>query len=359
MGECAATSACTLRPLRDSGPLEPLTVLVRRACAHGRGDRRLPARGRRVTGRCAIAVAAVALFALPASAALVESQFALTVKVSDAYGKPTERPVVVTTFFDDATPVPRPLLVLNHGRAGNTAARAALGRARYAEHAAWFARLGFLVAVPTRIGYGVTGGEDVEDNGRCDAKHYPPSLAAAADQVQAVLAHLRARPDVASDRGLVAGQSVGGAAAIAVAARGLPGVQAAINFAGGSGGDPQGRPRRPCQANRLERLFADYGRSTHVPTLWIYAANDLYFGEKHPRRWFDAFREAGGTGEFQLFPPHGDDGHTLFNEQPQAWRPLVLDFLRRHGVLPPEPAVQAASAASAPTVAASAAETPK
>ncbi len=296
------------------------------------------------------------LATVPALAALVEAQFTLPVKVSDAYSKQVERPIVVTTFVDDSTPAPRPVLVINHGRAGDPASRAALGRARYTDNARWFAKFGFIVAVPTRIGYGVTGGEDVEYSGPCSSPNYGPGFTAAAVQVLAVLEHLRARPDVAPDRAVVVGQSYGGASSIAVAALMPTGVQAAINFAGGSGGNPQGSPRRPCQPNRLERTFGGYGRTARMPTLWLYTENDLYFGPKYPREWFEAFRDTGGTGEFHQFPPHGEDGHTLFTSHPATWQPVVEDFLRRQGItrLDPPAAAPAASSA-APASAASAA----
>jgi dienelactone hydrolase len=280
-----------------------------------------------------------------AAAAIVESQFTLPVSVRDAYGKQVERPIVVTTFIDDSTPAPRPVLLINHGRAGDAAARAALGRTRYADNARWFAAFGFIVAVPTRVGYGATGGEA---------------------QMQAVLDHLRARPDVAPDRAVVVGQSYGGASSLALAATMPSGVAAVLNFAGGSGGNPVGSPRRPCQPNRLERTFGGYGRTARVPTLWLYTENDLYFGARHPREWFEAYRDAGGVGEFHQFPPHGDDGHTLFTSHPAAWQPVVEDFLRRRGITRAEPAATAsppAAAASAagrsPTGAATLPETSK
>jgi dienelactone hydrolase len=306
----------------------------------------------------AVLCAAVLLAAPPAAAALVESQFTLAVRVRDAYSKSVERPIVVTTFIDDSTPTPRPVLVINHGRAGDPASRAALSRARYADNARWFAQFGFIVAVPTRIGYGLTGGDDVEHSGPCSSTHYGPGFTAAAVQVLAVLDHLRGMPDVAPDRAVVVGQSYGGASSIAVAALMPAGVQAAINFAGGSGGDPKGSPRRPCQPNRLERTYGGYGRTVRIPTLWLYTENDLYFGAKYPRDWFDAFREAGGTGEFHQFPPHGEDGHTLFTSHPATWHPVVEDFLRRHGLVPTAvapPAAAAASSVAAPAASAASA----
>ena len=312
------------------------------------------------TAAAAAWLAALAVAPAVAEAALVESQFTVTVSVHDAYGKQAERPVVVTTFVDDGTPAPRPVLLINHGRAGDAASRAALDRVRYGDNARWFAALGFIVAVPTRIGYGLTGGDDVEDNGRCASKTYGPGFTAAALQMRAVLDHLRARPDVAPDRGVAVGQSYGGAGSIALAALMPPGLQAVINFAGGSGGNPQGSPGQPCQPSRLERTFGGYGRTARLPTLWLYTENDRYFGAKYPRQWFEAFREAGGEGEFHQFPPHGTDGHKLFTSHPATWQPVVLDFLRRHGlVLPPAPpaAPSSAPAPAAPPAAPAASST--
>jgi hypothetical protein len=116
-----------------------------------------------------------------------------------------------------------------------------------------------------------------------------------------------------------------------LAAENPPGVLAAINFAGGGGGDPKGRPQNPCGADLLKRMFANYGKTARIPTLWIYTENDQWMGHKLPREWFDAFRVAGGMGEYVLFPPLGDDGHGLFSKAPAIWQPKVLEFLRANG----------------------------
>jgi dienelactone hydrolase len=281
----------------------------------------------------AAALAALLLAALvpAAPAKLVEEHFRLPVEVTDAYGKKVARAIVVTVFVDDEKPVPRPVLVLNHGRAPTPAGRVAVGRSRYAEASAWFAQQGFVVALPTRIGYGETGGEDVEDTGRCDRKRYAPGFAAAADQALAVLQAMQARPDAARERAVVAGQSFGGAAAIAVAARGPAGLVAAINFSGGGGGNPASAPGEPCQPRLLQRLFALYGETARAPTLWVYAENDQYFGADYPRRWFEAFAATGGMGEFVLLPPQGTDGHPLLGGYQAAWQATVAAFLRRQG----------------------------
>jgi dienelactone hydrolase len=136
-------------------------------------------------------------------------------------------------------------------------------------------------------------------------------------------------------RGLAVGQSFGGTTAIALAAKAPPGIVATVNFAGGGGGNPVTQPERPCLPERLAALFASYGASARMPTLWIYAENDRYFGPKLPREWFDAYRAKGGTGEFVLLPKMdptlGDDGHASFTRNRSAWQPHFEAFLKKTG----------------------------
>ncbi|MCE4557299.1 dienelactone hydrolase family protein [Roseateles cellulosilyticus] len=266
-----------------------------------------------------------------AHAKLVEQQFDLPVHVANAWGKVVEQPIRVTVYFNDATPAPRPIVLINHGRAVDADGRAALGRARFPEASRWFAERGFLVAVPTRIGYGVSGGEDVEDSGSCNNRLYPPVFRAAADQSLQLLDVLRQRDDVVKDRTVLLGQSFGGATTVTLASLNPAGVVTAINFAGGGGGDPKAHPEQPCSPVQLRRMFAGYGQTAHVPMLWAYTENDRFFGATLPREWVQAFRDAGGQAEFKQFPPHGEDGHLLFAKFPQVWQPVVADFLRRQG----------------------------
>ncbi|SNS31288.1 Dienelactone hydrolase [Noviherbaspirillum humi] len=266
-----------------------------------------------------------------AQAKLVEEVIRVPVEAANLYGKATSQEIVVTLFRDDASTGPQPLAIINHGRAAEAKDRIALGRARYSAVSRWLASLGFVVALPTRIGYGESGGDDVEDSGSCNAKKYGPSYAAGIGQVVTVMEALRKRPDVEKERTLVIGQSFGGAMSIGIAALAVPGVQAAINFAGGGGGNPIDRPANPCGQHQMKQLFASYGATARLPTLWIYTENDKYWGPALPREWFDAFRAAGGNGEFVRFPAHGENGHGFFSAAPAEWRSTVLDFLRKNG----------------------------
>lgn len=266
-----------------------------------------------------------------ANARVVEEQMEVPVQVKTIWGKEVAQNIRVTVWSDDANPRPAPIAIVNHGRAPDAQGRAALGRARYTDAARYLLRRGFVVVVPTRVGYGVSGGDDVEDTGACNNRNFPPAFAAAAQQMVAALNAVRQRPDVAPDRVLVIGQSFGGASTVALAAMNPPGVQAAINFAGGSGGDPKGRPQNPCSQAALERTYAQYGAQARVPMLWIYTENDMYFGPQLPRQWHAAFTQAGGKARFVQFPPHGEDGHSLFTRFPEVWQPAVSEFLDANG----------------------------
>ncbi|MBU6269657.1 MAG: alpha/beta fold hydrolase [Betaproteobacteria bacterium] len=281
-----------------------------------------------------VAAAAAAMLPAVASATIVESVIEVPVRVTGARGQRVEQTIKVTIFRDDRLGR-APYLVLHHGRPVSLEDLPAMGRARYPENARYFVRQGFVVLVPTRVGYGESGGPDVENSGRCEDRQFRPAYAASADQTEAVLRAAADLPFVDPGRGIVVGQSFGGMTALAVAARQHPGLVAAINFAGGGGGNPRERPAQPCSQARLAGLFAEYGAQAAVPSLWLYSENDRYWGPHLPRQWFERYVAAGAAAEFIALPPHGEDGHGIFSGNPAAWRPSVEAFLRRLGFTPP------------------------
>ncbi|CAB3908818.1 dienelactone hydrolase family protein [Achromobacter sp. CF-sbj1-Ac2-l] len=238
---------------------------------------------------------------------------------------------VVVTVFTPAGEGRHPLIVINHGRAGDAAGRAKLGRARYAAASRFFTDAGFVVALPVRLGYGVTGGPDLENSGPCGERRFTPMFDRAASQIDQVLRVMAQRPDVDPARVVVLGQSVGGGSTVALAAQNPAGVKTAINFAGGSGGDPVRSPGKPCGPERLQATYAGYGQATRLPMLWIYTENDLYWGPDWPRRWVEAYNQAGGRATFVPMGPDGENGHSLFTHAPQKWQPVVAKYLREQG----------------------------
>jgi dienelactone hydrolase len=246
----------------------------------------------------------------------------------------------IVTHYRPAGDGPFPVVVFNHGRAASRVKRAVPPRFRSTAIARFWIRRGFAVLVPTRLGYGDAGLDpDPEWSGSsCDGRNYEVPLAAMIEQVGATLEFAKSLPWADTRRILVMGQSYGGLASIGFSARGFPGVLAAINFAGGGGGDPVNRPGRPCSPQRLTAAAANSGKRATVPMLWLYAENDKYWGAEWPRRWHAAYTMSGGKAEMTMFPPVGEDGHRLIDQGFALWRPVVDGFAAGLGFPPPRSA---------------------
>ncbi|OHX14081.1 alpha/beta hydrolase family protein [Chromobacterium sphagni] len=279
----------------------------------------------------------------PLARDLGEEVILLPVRLPDGNGQASSHAMTVTLY----RPVgagPHPLVVISHGRATTPAERASPPRIRMLEAARYFVRKGFVVLVPTRLGYGSSAGElDPEDSGPCRRKDYAASLRPAVAEILAALDYGRRRDDVDSQRMLLLGQSVGGISTVAAAAENPPGVVAAINFAGGAGGDPATHPGTPCSAPQLQQLFADMGSQTRIPMLWVYTQNDRFFGPEYSQSWARVYRAGGAQLDYRLLPAFGDNGHLLFSHGAAIWMPLLEDYLRGLGFRQPGIAPRPAS----------------
>ncbi len=263
---------------------------------------------------------------------LQEAVHRVDVTVKDFYGRSETAPITITTYRP-AGPGPFPLLIFNHGRSP-VEQRASMGRWRPEHAARYFVNKGFVVAAPTRVGNGeaMVGNFDPEFSGPCTPKRWQTVVQAVGEQVMATFEFMKQQPWVDATRWVVAGQSMGGTTALATAARRPLGLQAVINFAGGGGGDPVTRRHDPCDPGALERLWREQAQHAgKVPNLWIYWTHDRYWGEEHPKRWAQAWRDGGGELQFHHLPPWNSDtqvdGHTGMLRDMDHWVPVVEAFL--------------------------------
>ena len=224
---------------------------------------------------------------------------------------------------------PFPLVLINHGSTQNAARRAAMSAPQYTVLAQWFLARGYVVALPQRPGHGQTGGPYLEDQKGCARADFRNSGLATADSIETALRYMTAQPYVKRTGAVVVGQSAGGWGAVALASRNPASVAAVVSFAGGRGGHSNDKADSNCAPNLLVDAAGSFGRGARIPTLWIYAENDSYFGPALSRRMVDAYRAAGGIAEYRLFPPYGADGHTLIEmrEGAKIWGPLIGNFL--------------------------------
>ena len=241
-----------------------------------------------------------------------------------------EQKITVTIWRDDAIKK-APYLLFSHGRAGTDQERGKFGRSSEKRNSEYFVSKGFTVILPTRIGYGVSGGPDADYSGACGNKNYLEARKAGIDQSKQVLNHVFDFSYIDRTKGIVVGQSVGGFTTIGLSAENIPGLKGAINFAGGDGGDPIKSAEKPCGDYLIKDTFAKYGASNKVPTLWLYSVNDKFWGEQLPKDWFAAFQKAGGKGQFISLPAYKEDGHSIFRGDLNAWKNDFEKFIKEIG----------------------------
>lgn len=231
-----------------------------------------------------------------------------------------------TTFFVPEGPGPFPVAVINHGKsAGDTRFQP---RSRPLPAVRYFMQRGYAVVVPMRRGFSRSGGSyvgagcNVESNGLTQA-----------EDVRAVIAHVRQQPWADAERMVVVGQSHGGWTSLAFGTEPSPGVRGLINFAGGL-------RQTQCAAweSGLARAAEAYGRATTLPSLWFYGDNDSYFPPAVFRPMHERYVRAGGQATLVAYGVFGADAHALFGSAAggRIWHAPVADFLRRLG-LPADP----------------------
>lgn len=223
-----------------------------------------------------------------------------------------------------------PLVVINHGTSSTT--RLSVAMPIYYWLSRWFVDRGYAVVLPQRRGHGATGGPLVEGVDSCESPNHARSGDIAADDIEAVVNFMSEQSFVAPHATVVVGISTGGWGALALAARNPPHVSAVINFAGGRGGHAWGKPNEVCGKAKLIEAAAGYGKTARIPSLWLYAQNDSYFGPKLASDMAGAWNTAGADAELHVLSRYGSEGHDIPNDRAgwNLWGDVVDAFLTRH-----------------------------
>jgi|KBSSwiStaDraftv2_1062776.scaffolds.fasta_scaffold512012_2 dienelactone hydrolase len=228
----------------------------------------------------------------------------------------------------------RPLIVITHGTPRRAADRAGM-RPNWAERsAAFFVAEGYVVLAPMRRGYGQSPGDpDDRPIGACSDRDYTDVGLRVGRQIIAIADYMRKQPFVDANRVILAGQSVGGFGSLAAASLAPPGVIAVINFAGGHGSRG---PNNVCGEARLVEAAGRFGKSTRVPSIWLYAENDLFFRPELSRRMHAAYALGGMPTTIHILGSYGNDGHGFVRRADSAteWQPLMKEFLASLGTSP-------------------------
>jgi dienelactone hydrolase len=217
---------------------------------------------------------------------------------------------------------PFPLVVINHGKApGNPRFQA---EQAYYQVVREFVKRGYAVLVPTRRGYGSSGGAYRE--ALCSV---PSTGEMQADDIEVAINYAKKLPLVDGRRIVVIGQSVGGLATMALGERHLPGVLGLIDM---SGGIRMGQC--PGWERSLIEAFSRYGSKSTVPALLMYGDNDSFWGPALPKQLFDAYVAAGGKGQWIDYGVFGSDSHAMFGSHAgrDIWLPAYAGFFKSLGL---------------------------
>ncbi|HTF78245.1 MAG TPA: alpha/beta hydrolase [Bradyrhizobium sp.] len=252
-----------------------------------------------------------------------KSEFLETDLIED--GRPVRLEAVI---FKPNGAGPFRLAVINHGSTGT-------GRNPELFTQTWFSadladflnERGWIVAFPQRRGRGKSDGlydEGFRENRKlgynCDTDIALRGADRALSDVDAAIAALRRRQDVAPTPILIGGESRGGLLSVAYAGLHAAQVFGVINFVGGWLGE--GCSTASFVNQTLFERGAPYGR----PTIWLYGRGDSFYSIAHSRNNFAAFEKAGGQGTFfDLSAPVGP-GHFVLRD-PDLWSSPIDNYL--------------------------------
>lgn len=227
---------------------------------------------------------------------------------------------------------PFPGMIITHGTSRKVEDRKNIEADQYyVRQAKMFADLGFSVLFVVRRGFGLSDGTYSEFNKYPDdSRNYTQDGLEAAKDIRSALLYLQQQPFVDRSRIVLLGQSTGGHSVLAAGSLNLPGVVGVVNFAGGRGSTGPDEIRDEAQ---LVDSFRTYGKTFRLPTLWLYAENDLYFGPGAAQEFLQAFQSGGARVEFVRLPPFGEDGHSSFVRAEDNWYDAVYEFLHHLGLI--------------------------
>lgn len=219
-------------------------------------------------------------------------EFLTTDLVED--GRPVRLEVVL---FKPEGEGPFPLIVFNHGSTGRGTSPERFTRTSWNFGLAeFFLDQGWMIAFPQRRGRGRSDGLYDEGFAPLRANGYSRAI-------------------------LMGGNSRGGILSVAYAGAHPRQVLGVVNFVGGWVGEGCGN------ADQINQTLFRRGASYDRPTLWLYGKDDMYYSIAHSRSNFEAYRKAGGKGDFVELDAGVLDGHDVV-ANPSLWKPKITEYLQ-------------------------------
>lgn len=229
-----------------------------------------------------------------------------------------------------------PIALITHGQNGKSEENQQVRADFMLPQARDLAMRGWLAVAVMRRGYGGSDGLPGVPRGKahmsCENGDLARGFDVEAEDLSAALKVVAARSDADASRAIAIGQSLGGGAVLALAARQPAGLLGVVNV---SGGVWRSQEDGVCDHDALVAAMATLGARTRIVTLWLYAQNDSLFPPELANRMRDAYVKAGGRADLRMLPPVVHDGHYLFADfNGRGYWLRALDGYLRAQVLP-------------------------
>jgi dienelactone hydrolase len=231
-----------------------------------------------------------------------------------------------TRIYKPSGDGPFPLAILSHGSSGGKPEVSI----SWKKEAEYFNQMGYVVLAPMRKGRGKSTGDSLESEDKnCDLRSWNPGIEDAMRDIDATIEWAQKLSFVDSKKITLIGVSRGGFLSVSYAARGKYNlnVNQVINFVGGWVAQAEDE----CPDDFNLKSFQSLGGLTNIPMLWLYGANDLFYGDKSVKDYAATFKAAGGNIEFHLIGGVPNNGHWL-PDHPNLWAPYTNSFLQRTGI---------------------------
>jgi len=204
----------------------------------------------------------------------------------------------------------------------------------------FFMQRGYTVVAPMRRGVNESSGHYLEEceyqAGKCTLEQNTALFdlglrEAALDSMAVIDQIIEGRLVPKNTPILLAGISRGGFLSFAIAAKRPELAKGMLSFVGGwlsitDQWPPELNARREALQTNALRSFASRAKA---PSLWIYAERDPYYSEATTRRFFEAFKDGGGNGDYVFITDPGlANGHAVASRL-SLWGSSADAFLAR------------------------------